>query len=77
MQSPIQFPDPQQERVRRCAEFQRLSPDERWREIVGLMALGLTMTRTSERREWIEQRQADEQAHWRQIQQELFARHGK
>jgi hypothetical protein len=72
---PIQFPDPLAEAARRAAEFQRLSPELRWREIASLMELGLEMARTSQRREWIKQRQEEQEAQWQRRQQELFAKH--
>jgi hypothetical protein len=77
MQLPYHFPDPLAQAARVAAEFQRLSPDERWREIASLMEFGHTMTQTSERRAWIEARQAQQEAQWQQIQRELIARHGQ
>ena len=77
MNLPYQFPDPQVEAAERARAFQQLSPDERWREIAALMAFGLAMTRNSPRREWIEQRWAEEESQWQQRQQELFARHAE
>jgi hypothetical protein len=75
MQIPIVFPDPLEEAYRRAQEFQRLSPDERWRQIIGMMALGWEMVRSSPRRKQIEERFAEHEAEWRRIQQELFARY--
>lgn len=75
MTSPLQFPDAQEEARRRAAEFQRLSPEERWREMAALMAFGWAMVRSSPRREAIEQRMQDQETEWRRIQQELFARY--
>jgi hypothetical protein len=76
MQPSIKFPDPMEEAFRRAQEFQKLSPDERWRQITGLMALGWAMVRSSPRRKQIEERFAEQEAEWRRIQQELFARYG-
>ena len=76
MELPIVIPDPREEAYRRAQAFQRLSPEERWREIFALMELGLTMVRTSPRRPAIEKRWAEQEAEWRRIQTELFARHG-
>jgi hypothetical protein len=74
---PVQFPDPRVEAARRAAEFQRLSPDERWRELAALMAFGWSMVRSSPRREAIEKRMQEQEEEWRKIQRELFARHGE
>jgi hypothetical protein len=41
-----------------------------------LMAFGLAMVKSSPHREAIERRMQEQEAQWRQIQQELFARHG-
>jgi hypothetical protein len=77
MTPPYRFPDPMQEAAQRAQEFRQLSPDERWREIAALMELGLAMARSSPRREWIEQRMAEQEAEWQHIQQELIQRHGQ
>lgn len=70
------FPDSQEERSRRCAEFQKLSSDERFNQIVALCAFGWSMIRASPRRAEIEARMRDEEAELRRIYEELFARHG-
>ena len=74
--NPLAFPDPHKEMERRCAEFQRLSVDERIRQIVALMALGWSLVRASPRRAEIEKKMQEDEAEWRRIQRELFARHG-
>jgi hypothetical protein len=73
---PWKFPDPQEEARLRAAEFQRLSPEDRWREIAALMAFGWRMVRSSPRRAAIEQRMDEQEREWQRIQKELFARHG-
>jgi hypothetical protein len=76
MKLPIAFPDSREVAYRRAQEFQRLSPDERWREIAAVLELGWAMVRSSPQRAAIEQRWAEQEAEWRRIQAELFARHG-
>jgi len=72
----LKFPDDQEERARRCAEFQKLSSDERFRQIFALCAFGWSMIHASPRRAEIEARMREEEAELRRIYQELFARHG-
>jgi hypothetical protein len=74
MTAALHFPDPQEQARRRAEEFQRLPPEARWRELASLMAFGWAMA--SPDREAIEKRMADQERRWREIQQELFARHG-
>ena len=76
MDLPLKFPDHHEEARKRAEEFQRLSPDERWREIAALMAFGLAMVRSSPQREAIERRMDEQEQEWRRVQKELFARHG-
>jgi hypothetical protein len=73
---PLEFPDPMEEAARRAREFQRLSPEERWREMAALMAFGWAMVRSSPQRDVIEKRMQEQELQWRKIQKELFARHG-
>jgi hypothetical protein len=74
---PLAFPDARAEARARAQEFQRLSPEARFQEIFALMALGLNMARSSPRREAIEQRWLDEEQAFRQVQREVFAKHGQ
>jgi len=74
---PLRFPDPRKEMRARAEEFRRLTPDDRWREIVALMALGLNMVRNSPQRAAIEARWAAEESEWQQLQKKLFAEHGQ
>jgi hypothetical protein len=77
MTMPLEFPDPQAEARRRAAEFQSRSPAERWRELGALMAFGWAMVRSSPRRQVIEANMLRDELKWRQIQEELFRRHGR
>ena len=76
MDLPWRFPDPQEEARKRAAEFQRLTPEEKWREMAAMMAFGWAMVRASPRRAAIEQRMEEQEREWQRIQRELFARHG-
>ena len=76
MDLPLKFPDRHEEARKRAAESQRLSPDDRWREIAALMAFGLAMVRSSPQREAIERRMDEQEQEWRRVQKELFARYG-
>ncbi|HJZ91310.1 MAG TPA: hypothetical protein VKE40_10595 [Gemmataceae bacterium] len=77
MSLPLRFPDPLEEARRRAEEFQRLSSTDRWREMAAMMAFGLAMVRESPRRAEIERRMEEQEQEWRQIQERLFARHGR
>lgn len=77
MDLPLKFPDPMDEAQKRAAEFQRLSPDERWREIAALFAFGWAMVKASPHRAAIEARMEQQEREWQQIQKELFARHAR
>ena len=77
MELPWKFPDPHEEARKRAAEFQRLSPDDRWREIAALFAFGWATVKASPRRAEIEARMEEQEREWQRIQKELFARHGR
>jgi len=76
MDLPWKFPDPMEEARKRAAEFQRLSPDDRWREIAALFAFGWATVKASPRRAAIEARMEEQEREWQRIQKELFAKHG-
>ena len=76
MTTELRFPGPRELARRRAEEFQRLSPEARWRELASLMAFGWAMVKSSPNREAIERRMAEDERRWREIQQELFKRHG-
>ena len=77
MDLPVRFPDANDEAYRRAQEFRRLSSEGRWQEIAALMEWGFAMVRSSPRRAEIEQRWAEQEAEWRRIQQDLFAKNGQ
>ena len=76
MDIPLKFPDPMEEARKRAAEFQRLSPDERWRAIADVIESGLELIRSSPHRKAIERVTAEREEEWKKIQKELFRRHG-
>lgn len=76
MELPLKFPDHFEEARKRAAEFQRLSPDERWRAIQDVIESGLELIRSSPHREAIERVTAEREREWKDIQKELFRRHG-
>jgi hypothetical protein len=69
---PLTFPDPREEARARADEFQRLSPDARFREIFAMMAFGINMVRSSPRRAEIEKRWQDEEKALSRFYQEAF-----
>jgi hypothetical protein len=77
MDWPLKFPDPRELARERGEAFQRLSSDDRWREIFALMAFGINTVRSSPNRQAIERQMAEQEQQWRDIQTELFARHGR
>lgn len=77
MTLPIEFPDPQAKARRRAEEFQRLSPDARWREMAALMALGWAMVQSSPDPLAAQRRMDDQELQWQRIQRELFLHHAK
>jgi hypothetical protein len=77
MNFPLKFPDHHEEARKRAEEFQRLSPDERWREMGAMMALGWAMVKASPHRAAVERMMEEQELEWQRIQKELFARHGQ
>lgn len=72
MPFPPGFPEPPRYTAQ---EFQRLTPDERIKEIGRIFELGMAMIRSSPDREAIEKRIDEEKEQWKQIQREIFARY--
>jgi hypothetical protein len=73
---PLIFPDSATEAYARAQEFRRLSPEERWKEITGLMEIGLNMVRNSPRRVEIEQRMEAQEHEWQRLQRKVFSQYG-
>ncbi len=77
MQELIRFPN-EAETIRRDAEaFRRLSPTERLRAILDLIASGLSLMEHSPRREAAQRLRDAQEAEWQRLQKELFARHAR
>jgi hypothetical protein len=76
MELPWKFPDHREETRKRCQAFQRLSSDERIRLMLDTIESGLAMIRSSPHREAIDRVHAERRREWREIQRELFKRHG-
>jgi hypothetical protein len=77
MNLPLQFPDPQDVARERAAEFQRLSPDERLRELMDTVDSGLVLIRASPDRAAIDRLTEEREREWQHIQRELFRRYGR
>jgi hypothetical protein len=77
MTLPLRFSDAADEARRRAQEFQRLPPDQRWRDIAALMSFGWRMVRSSPHCVTTERLMEEQELRWQQIQRELFARHGR
>jgi hypothetical protein len=73
---PLKFPERAEEVYARAQEFRRLSPDERWRQIGGLMEIGMNMVRNSPRRADIERRMEAQEAEWQRLQRKVFSQYG-
>jgi hypothetical protein len=73
----LHFPDPVELASERAREFHKLSPRDRWSEIIALMAFGLNMVRSSHNREFIEKRWLAQEQEWQEIQKKLFAQYGQ
>jgi hypothetical protein len=73
---PLRFPDPLEEAARRADEFQRLSRDERVRQLMDTVETGLELLRHSPHREASDRLFQQREAEWQEIQRKLFIRHG-
>jgi hypothetical protein len=76
MDLPWRFPDPQEEARQRAAEFQRLTPEERLRELLDTVETGLVILRASPHRAAIERVTLEREEEWRRAHREMFRRHG-
>lgn len=73
----LNFPEAADVAYARAQEFQKLSADERLKQIEELMRIGLDMVRQSPRREEIQRRLESQELEWRQIQRQLFEKYGR
>lgn len=72
MPFPQDFPEPPRYTPQ---EFQRLSSDERIKEIMRIIDLGMAKIKSSPDRAAIEQEMEENELEWRRIQRELFDRY--
>lgn len=77
MNLPLQFPDPQQVAREQAEAFQRLSSDERLRELMDTIDSGLILVRASPDRAAIDRLTEQREQEWQHIQRELFRRYGR
>jgi hypothetical protein len=73
----LKFPNPAREGYLRAQEFQRLSPEDRWKQIAELIEIGMNMVHSSPRRAEIERRMDAQEAEWSRRQQEVFSKYGE
>jgi hypothetical protein len=76
MDLPIQFPEERDKIYREVLAYRRLSPEERSKAILDVIALGAAMMEESPHREAMLRLQQDHEEEWKKVQKELFARHG-
>jgi hypothetical protein len=74
---PWQFPDAMDEARKRAEEFQRLSPDERLRDLLDTVETGLIVLRESPHREAVERLILEREREWQRAHREVFRRHGR
>jgi hypothetical protein len=74
--SSLKFPNAADEIYARAQEFRRLSPEQRWKQILQLMEFGMNMVRNSPRRTEIERRMEAQEAEWQLLQRKLFSQYG-
>ena len=73
---PYQFPDPQQEAVRRAREFQQLPAAKRLAAMLDTIGAGMYLRSISPQREAIDRVFLEKEAAAQRIQKELIRRHG-
>ena len=76
MNLPWRFPDPMDEARKRAEEFQRLSSDERLRDLLDTIETGLIVLRESPHREAVERLTLEREREWQRAHREVFRRHG-
>ena len=73
----LKFPDPYVKASRRGAEFQRLSVDQRVKELIDTIECGMFLLRQSPDRPNIDRLFLDRERKWQLTQREIFLRHGR
>ena len=77
MTLPWQFPDPLDQARRRADEFQRLSANDRVRQLLDTIETGMVLIHESPNRRAVHQMFLDRESEWQRIQAELFQKHGR
>ena len=77
MDLPLKFPDPQEEARNRAEEFERLSPDQRLRQLMDTIDSGLVLIGASPHRANIDRLTEQREQEWQDIQRELFRRYAR
>jgi hypothetical protein len=72
----IKFPSEADKIYREAQAYRRLSPTDRLLALLDLIASGMAILEQSPQREAAEALREAQEAEWRRIQKELFARHG-
>lgn len=76
MEVSIRFPDEADKIYQEALEFRRLSGDEQWETLMGLLALGESIINASPQKDAIKRQQQEYEDQWQKAQRELFASHG-
>lgn len=76
MELPWTFSDPQEEARRAGLAFQRLSTNDRLRQLADTINAGMIMLRESPHRAKIDELYLKREAEWKQFYEELFRQHG-
>lgn len=74
--SGLVFPDGRDVIATDARRFRSLAAADRWREIFALRNWAAGLAQASARGDAIRRLEADEEARWQAIQQDLFAHHG-
>jgi hypothetical protein len=77
MKLPTRFPGEGDKIYAEAVAYRRLAPTERLLALVDLIASGTTLLKQSLHRDAGASLQQAQEAEWRRIQKELFARHGR
>jgi len=77
MKLPIRFPREADTIYQEALAYRRLAPTARLLALVDLIASGMTLMCQSPHRDASRRLQQIQEAEWRRIQKELFARHGR
>jgi hypothetical protein len=75
MELPFQFPNEADKIYEEAVAYRRLSPTERLLVILDLIASGTALLKQSPHREAMLRLQEADEAEWRRIHKELFARY--